>query len=124
MSEMKPTNGEAFSKRDGFSTVYVEVRIGGGWLQEVAACGPTANGQDEQQANADLITEAFNVHNTTGLTPRQLVERVKEMEELLNGVLLMGRGTSGRIIVEGWQEEVLRAALSKSLPNTVAETPK
>ena len=80
MSEMKPTKGEAFSKRDGFSTVYVEVRIGGGWLQEVAACGPTANGQDEQQANADLITETFNVHNTTGLTPSQLGEMVKELK--------------------------------------------
>lgn len=51
----------------------------------------------------------------------QLVERVKELEELLNGVLLMGRGTSGRIIVEGWQEEVLRAALSKALPNAAAK---
>lgn len=69
-------------------------------------------------ANAELRAEAHNVLTTTGLTPSQLLERVKELEELLNGVLLMGRGTSGRIIVEGWQEEVLRAALSKARPNT------
>lgn len=81
MGEMKPTKGEAFNNRIGFSTVYVEVRIGGGWLQEVAACGPTANGQNEQQANADLITEAFNVHHNTGLSPVQLVEMVKELKE-------------------------------------------
>lgn len=74
MSEMKPTPGRAFCKRDGFSTVYVDVRIGGGMLQEVAACGPTANGPDEQQANAELIAEAFNVHNVTGMTPSQLLD--------------------------------------------------
>jgi hypothetical protein len=72
----------------------------------------------ESQANARLIADAGTVFHTTGLTPSQLVERVKELEELLNGVLMMGRGTSGRIIVEGWQEEVLRAALSKARPNT------
>lgn len=76
---------------------------------------------EELAANAALIADAGNTYNTTGLTPRQLVERVKELEELLNGVLLMGRGTSGRIIVEGWQEEVLRAALSKALPNAAAK---
>ena len=54
----KFTEGEWFAKRDGWSTVYVECRIGGGMLQEVAACGPTANGPDEQEANARLIAAA------------------------------------------------------------------
>lgn len=49
------TKGEWFAKREGQSTVYIECRIGGGWLQEVAACGPTANGIEEQEANAKLI---------------------------------------------------------------------
>ena len=80
MSEMKPTPGRAFCKRDGFSTVYVDVRIGGGMLQEVAACGPTANGPDEQQANAELIAEAFNVHNVTGMTPSQLLDCLNESQ--------------------------------------------
>ena len=54
----KFTEGEWFAKRDGWSTVYVECRIGGGMLQEVAACGPTASGPDEQEANARLIAAA------------------------------------------------------------------
>jgi len=54
----KHTQGPWITKRDGFSTVYVEARIGGGWLQEVAACGPTANGSEEQEANARLISAA------------------------------------------------------------------
>lgn len=52
------TKGEWFAKREGQSTVYIECRIGGGWLQEVAACGPTANGIEEQEANAKLIAAA------------------------------------------------------------------
>ncbi len=52
------TKGEWFAKREGQSTVYIECRIGGGWLQEVAACGPTANGSEEQEANAKLIAAA------------------------------------------------------------------
>lgn len=114
MSEAtKPTKGEAYNRREGQSTVYVFARIGGGWIQEVAACGPTANGGDEQQANADLITEALNAYDKTGLTPRQLVEQRAELLEVLQGVLGMGRGTSGRIIVEGWQEDVIRAEVAK-----------
>ena len=38
-------------------TQYVEARIGGGWLQEVAACGPTEK-PEEQRANARLIAAA------------------------------------------------------------------
>lgn len=38
-------------------TQYVEARIGGGWLQEVAACGPTEK-PEEQKANARLISQA------------------------------------------------------------------
>jgi hypothetical protein len=38
-------------------TPYVEARIGGGWLQEVAACGPTEK-PEEQRANARLIAAA------------------------------------------------------------------
>lgn len=84
MGEMKPTKGAAYNKREGYSTVYVFVPIGRGLVQEVAACGPTEAGQEEQQANADLITEAFNVHHNTGLSPVQLVEMVKELKAALN----------------------------------------
>jgi hypothetical protein len=36
-----------------------------------------------------------------------------ELAEILGGVLKIARGTSGRIILEGRQEEVIRATLSK-----------
>lgn len=45
----------------GSQTKYIEARIGGGMLQEIAAVGPTAadNGYGEQQAaNAALIAAA------------------------------------------------------------------
>ncbi|MNK69791.1 hypothetical protein D3C87_891880 [compost metagenome] len=54
----KFTPGPWFTQRSGFSTVYVEARIEGGMLQEVAACGPTEAGQDQQEANARLIAAA------------------------------------------------------------------
>jgi len=54
----KHTPGPWFTEREGSSTVYVEAQIGGGWLQEVAACGPNANGSGEQDANARLIAAA------------------------------------------------------------------
>lgn len=52
------TPGPWHTKREGFSTVYVEASLGNGWVQEVAACGPTAAGQDQQEANALLIAAA------------------------------------------------------------------
>ena len=52
------TPGPWHTKRDGFSAVYVEARIGGGWVQEVAACGPTEKGSEQQEANARLIAAA------------------------------------------------------------------
>ncbi|MDL5036810.1 hypothetical protein QRD40_10675 [Comamonas sp. Y6] len=58
MSEEMHTTGPWFKHREGFSTVYVEARIGGGLIQEVAACGPTNQGSEQQEANARLIATA------------------------------------------------------------------
>lgn len=46
-----------FTHREGISTVYVEARIGGGLVQEIAACGPTQEPR-QQDANARLIAAA------------------------------------------------------------------
>jgi hypothetical protein len=54
-----------------------------GWRWGVC-CTPTKD-------DADLIAEAFNVTHETGRTPRQLADRVKELEAVLqetNDVLL------------------------------------
>lgn len=55
---MKHTPGDWFTKREGWSTVYVETRLRAGVIQEVAACGPTEAGQEQQEANARLIAAA------------------------------------------------------------------
>ena len=121
MSEaIKPTPGP-----------WVAVGSGGPWEQRisiraahwgtVAAVGvdPSLPHWDgPQRANARLIAEAGTVAHETGLTPRQLVERVKELEEALRlaDYLLAGANMDRAIV-----ESKARAALSKSLPNTVAE---
>ena len=122
MSEaIKPTKGP-----------WVAVGSGGPWEQRlsiraahwgtVAAVGvdPSLPHWDgPQRANARLIAEAGTVHYETGLTPRQLVERVKELEEALQGLAsalspeIHGSPNSPL--------EIARAVLSKSIPNTVAE---
>jgi hypothetical protein len=79
------TKGEWFAKREGQSTVYIECRIGSGWLQEVAACGPTANGSEEQEANAKLIAAApdllealKNLENDNGQIPDHAWKLVRD----------------------------------------------
>lgn len=37
-----------------------------------------------------------------------------ELLETLGGILKIGRGSSGRIIIEGWQEDVIRSAIAKA----------
>ena len=44
---------------------------------------------------------------------RRLEAANAELLEALAGVLKIGRGSSGRIIIEGWQEEAIRAAIKK-----------
>jgi hypothetical protein len=112
-----------------------EVRgIGGPWEQRLPIRAPNwgvvahvgvdpglPHWDGPQRANARLIAEAGTVHHETGLTPRQLVERVKELEKALNGLLqevdLAGLGTAKDF---GWPRvtSAARAALPKSLPNT------
>lgn len=65
---------------------------------------------DEAQmaANARLIAEAGTVHHTTGLTPMQLVERVKELEDALRVAREYGAMTC-----DEWVIEQIDAALAK-----------
>jgi hypothetical protein len=82
-------------------------------------CRISTNGNANPEDDARLIAEAGTVHHETGLTPRQLVERVKELEEALQGLAsalspeIHGSPNSPL--------EIARAALSKSIHNTVAE---
>ena len=79
MDEAKHTPGPWLTHKEGFSSIYIESRIGGGMLQEVASCGPTGEGRDQQEANARLIAAA-----------PELLEALKEVVEILDEVLGFG----------------------------------
>ena len=78
------------------------------------------------EAAADLIADAGTVFHTTGLTPSQLVERVKELEEAAKLVLDWYEAENDHSKTDFYQrvqmcrdsEDALRAAISKARPNT------
>lgn len=96
MSKHSP--GPWFTKREGFSTVYVEARISGGMLQDVAACGPTEAGSEQQEANARLISAA-----------PELLDALKLCEGNISSLL-----ASAHPKVFGVWLEVVRAAIAKA----------
>lgn len=54
----------------------------------VADCDGTHEIDDEtRKANAEFIAEAFTVAHETGMTPRQMAERIAELEAGVNGLL-------------------------------------
>ena len=129
MSEaIKPTPGP-WVMTEG-KCIYINARVDGKRrfiLQRSTGEGCGINVEAEQvRADCRLIAEAGTVHHETGLTPRQLVERVKEMEEALRNLddyvcnNLSSDYPTG-VNVNGAEFKAARAALSKSLPNTVAE---
>lgn len=75
MKKFKGTPGPWFEHREGFSTVYIEARIGGGIIQEVAACGPCDKGSEQQSANANLIAAA-----------PELLEALRQLRDYLQDV--------------------------------------
>lgn len=125
MSEMKPTPGPWVVLRSAGDEWYFrdgEMTIARAGDEPDAIAVMDASAKTEEYFG--IFAEALNMRDETGLTPRQLVERVKELEEALNGLLqevdLAGLGTAKDF---GWPRVTseARAALSKSLPNTVAE---
>lgn len=57
MTEVKHTPGPFFTSCPHGGTIYVEARLRGSTIQEVAAVGPTET-PDQQQANAKLFAAA------------------------------------------------------------------
>ena len=98
MTANKHTPGNWYTHRSGFSTVYVEARIGGGMVQEIAACGPTEAGAEQQEANARLIAAA-----------PELLEALVEMTAL-------AAGPTGGVTVQQKRDVVskARAAIAKA----------
>lgn len=107
MSEAKPTKGEWVFCDDGDWTISVN----GESVMGDATYYPWV---PSNKADWLLICDAGNTYNTTGLTPSQLVGRVKELEEALRNF------TDGcSLSVDAGA--IARAALSKTRPNTVKE---
>lgn len=61
-------------------------RITKGWKSADRWNGYSGNNLEEFEANAELIAEAFNVTNSTGLSPRELKEQRDELYELLDRI--------------------------------------
>lgn len=139
MSEAKPTPGEWLFEpgTDGSWWVVVLSELDMGVHKTIASRGQWLHNQAESLANGALLHDAGNTYNTTGLTPSQLVERVKEMEEALTsaqqainsmkveaetaaqGDEQMMLDACETISNEGLQADMeIRAALSKARPNT------
>ena len=75
MTEAKHTPGPWFVT--GIRTLYVEARIGGGLVQEIAACGPTHQDGgygDQQRANARLISAAPEMLEALNLCRQHMYE--------------------------------------------------
>lgn len=71
---------------------------------EIARCLIAPEADDDIGEKFERIKEAN----------ARLIAAAPELLEVLQGVLMIDRGTSGRIIIEGWQEEVIRAAIAKA----------
>ncbi len=70
MSDKKFTNGEAKYEA-------LQVRVNGVLIANINSTNKN------HQANGVLICEAFNVANQSGLTPSQLLSKLKKAEELI-----------------------------------------
>lgn len=123
MSEaIKPTPGP-WVMTEG-KCIYINAQVDGKRrfiLQRSTGEGYGINVEAEQvRADCRLIAEAGTVHHETGLTPRQLVERVKELEAVVKAALKTAQIEEQPF--RNWHNQAVDA-LTKSLPNTVAETP-
>lgn len=136
MSEAKPTPGPWVIHPTALHPAVRSVGTGEIGPRRICTVG-SMNGNPVDKANARLIADAGTVFNTTGLTPSQLVERVKEMEEALTSAqqainsMKVEAETAAQgdeqmmleacetISNEGLQADMeIRAALSKARPNT------
>lgn len=76
-------------------------------MSEAIKC-PTSRFLDEARS------QVAGIYSATGLTPKKILEQRNELLEMLQGVLKIERGSSGRIILEGWHEDAIRAAIAKA----------
>jgi hypothetical protein len=116
MSEAKPTPGvwkwdSDPVKGDPLGRVRFRVVTMG---KTITQCYYSSS-DENAEADARLIADAGTVFHTTGLTPSQLVERVKELEKAL---MVAVNQNEHDMLMTGEELRAARAALSKARPNT------
>lgn len=130
MSEAKPTPGPWVVEIDSdvdaeWAAQWPIIKTADG---DTIICGTEGFYSTIEQdiANANLCADAGTVFHTTGLTPSQLVERVKELEEAAKLVLDWYEAENDHSKTDFYQrvqmcrdsEDAIRSALSKARPNT------
>lgn len=125
MGEAKPTPGPCYHHGPSGSQ-----HTAGGFINTTpdrngspVICSVYGTNGQPHEANARLIIDAFDTMTVTGLTPSQLVERVKELEEALQGLDEAYCRAGSPLTREERFEDckrliAARAALSKARPNT------
>lgn len=100
-------------------TCSFEIEPADGRLTAIAVVNSMSPGRREQDAEADahFIADAYNTHHETGLTPRQLAEqRAELLEALADAVSHYGRPGGPWNVLEGpgaWIAKA-RAAIAKA----------
>lgn len=106
--ELKITKGKFTVSDQGDNGLFILPVPNIGAIARVYTENYAIDNIDQAKANASLITEAFNVANETGLTPR----------ELLNGILLLREAinVAQSLIVGGNTEDwtIINSAISKT----------
>lgn len=125
MSEaIKPTPGPWTVDKAPPNALYRYVECGEGDSFGYV-CRISTNGNANSQDDALLIADAGNTFAATGLTPRQLVERVKELEEVARSLVAYDEAEhEDHVLLMLDYADMLkaaRAALSKDLPNAAAK---
>lgn len=86
----KHTKGPWFINGNQRYTKYIEARIGGGMIQEVAACGPT-EGHGEQEANTRLIAAAPELYESAVNAQKLLRTLYNETCDRLTKIVILER---------------------------------
>lgn len=124
MGEAKPTPGPCYA--DGqvvHSDAVTCIAKFGDAYPDRRWSGTDFATEAHKEANAELFADALNVLTDTGLTPSQLVERVKELEEALSTIdgrlrQCFDDPITAREAYDFFYQEIVAAALSKARPNT------
>ena len=123
MGEAKPTPGPCYA--DGqvvHSDAVTCIAKFGDAYPDRRWSGTDFATEAHKEANAELFADALNVLTDTGLAPSQLVERVKELEEVARALVAYDEAEhEDHVLLMLDYADMLkaaRAALSKARPNT------